>query len=94
MELQEQIDQLDRDQLAELRMYIDEKLSPTSSVEQRINYRSGWLQSEYRYTDKGTRRGPYWYFKYVKDGKNHSLYIGGTDNPKSVVDQILASKAG
>ncbi len=94
MELREQIDRLDRDQLAELRMYIDDKLNPASSVEQRINYRSGWLQSEYRYTDKGTRRGPYWYFKFVKEGKNHSLYIGGTDNPKSAVDQILASKAG
>lgn len=94
MELREQIDQLDRDQLAQLRMYIDDKLNPASSVERRINYRSGWLQSEYRYTDKGTRRGPYWYFKYVKEGKNNSLYIGRTDDPKGVVDQILASKAG
>jgi len=94
MELREQIDRLDRDQLAELKIYIDDKLNPASTVEQRINYRSGWLQSEYRYTDKGTRRGPYWYFKFVKEGKNHSLYIGSTDNPKSVVDQILASKAG
>lgn len=94
MDLREQVDQLDRDQLAELRMYIDDKLNPTSSVEERINYRSGWLQSEYRYTDKGTRRGPYWYFKYIKDGQNHSLYIGKSDNPKSDVDHILASKAG
>jgi len=85
---------LDRDQLAELKMYIDDKLNPASSVEERINYRNGWLQSEYRYTDKGTRRGLYWYFKYVKDGKNHSLYIGRTDDPKGDVDQLLASKAG
>lgn len=94
VDLRERIDQLDRDQLAELRMYIDDKLNPASSVEQRINYRNGWLQSEYRYTDKGTRRGPYWYFKYVKEGKNHSLYVGRADDPKSAVDQILASKAG
>ena len=94
MDLRKHIDQLDRDQLAELRMYIDDKLNPASSVEERFNYRNGWLQSEYRYTDKGTRRGPYWYFKYVKDGKNHSLYIGRTDNPMSEVDQLLASKAG
>ena len=94
MVLREQIDRLDRDQLAELRTYIDDKLDPASSVEQRINYRSGWLQSEYRYTDKGTKRGPYWYFKFVKEGKNHSLYIGRTDDPRGTVDQILASKAG
>jgi hypothetical protein len=75
-------------------MYIDDKLNPASSVEERFNYRNGWLQSEYRYTDKGTRRGPYWYFKYVKDGENHSLYIGRTDNPRGEVDQLLASKAG
>lgn len=94
MDLRKHIDQLDRDELAELKMYIDDKLNPASSVEERFNYRNGWLQSEYRYTDKGTRRGPYWYFKYVKDGKNHSLYIGRTDNPMSEVDQLLASKAG
>jgi hypothetical protein len=94
MDLREQIDRLDRNQLAELRMYIDDKLNPASTVEQRINYRSGWLQSEYRYTDKGTRRGPYWYYKYVKDGKSGTLYIGRTDDPKGTVDQILASKAG
>lgn len=94
MELREQVDQLDRDQLAELKMYIDDKLNPVSTVEQRINYRSGWLQSEYRYTEKGTRRGPYWYFKFVKNGKNHSIYIGTTDNPRSAVDQMLLSKAG
>ena len=94
MDLRGQIDRLDRDQLTELRMYIDDKLNPASSVEERINYRSGWLQSEYRYTGKGTRRGPYWYFKYVKDGQNYSLYIGKSDNPKSDLDQILASKAG
>lgn len=93
-ELRDQVDRLDRDQLAELRMYIDDKLNPASAVEERINYRSGWLQSEYRYTDKGTRRGPYWYFKFVKEGKNHSLYIGQTDDPRGTVDQILASKAG
>ncbi len=94
MELRAQVDQLDRDQLTELKMYIDDKLNPASKVEQRINYRSGWLQSEYRYTEKGTRRGPYWYFKFVKNGKNHSIYIGTTDNPRSAVDQMLLSKAG
>ncbi|MDQ4128866.1 MAG: hypothetical protein M3151_13120 [Actinomycetota bacterium] len=94
MDLREQIDRLDRDELAKLRGYIDDKLNPASSVEKRINYRNGWLQSEYRHTDKGTRRGPYWYFKYIKDGQNYSLYIGKSDNPKSEVDQILASKAG
>lgn len=94
MELREQIDQLDRNQLAELKMYIEDKLNPASAVEQRINYRNGWLQSEYRYTEKGTRRGPYWYFKFVKEGKNHSIYIGTTDNPRSAVDQMLLSKAG
>ncbi len=94
MDLKEQIDRLDRDELAKLRGYIDDKLNPASSVEERINYRNGWLQSEYRHTDKGTRRGPYWYFKYVKDGQNYSLYIGKSDNPKSEVDLILASKAG
>lgn len=93
-QLREQIDRLDHDELAKLKIYIEDKLNPASSVEQRINYRSGWLQSEYRYTDKGTRRGPYWYFKFVKEGKNHSLYVGRTDDPKSTVDQILASKAG
>lgn len=94
MDLFERVDRLDRDELATLKAYVDDKLNPASTVEQRINYRDGWLQSEYRYTDKGTRRGPYWYYKFVKNGQNHSVYIGRSDNPKGDVDEILASKGG
>jgi hypothetical protein len=94
VDLFEQVDRLDRDELAKLKAYVDDKLNPASTVEQRINYRDGWLQSEYRHTDKGTRRGPYWYYKFVKDGQNHSVYIGRSDNPKGDVDEMLASKGG
>ena len=94
MDLRQQVDRLEHNELAKLKMYIDDKLNPASSVQERINYRNGWLQSEYRYTDNGTRRGPYWYFKGVKNGQSFSLYIGKSENPKAEVDQILASKAG
>jgi hypothetical protein len=50
-----------------------------SSVVERPNHGSGILQLEYRSNPKtGTRRGPYRYFYWPEDGKQHSPYVGKT----------------
>jgi hypothetical protein len=54
-----------------------------SSVVERRNHLDGILQLEYRANPKtGKQRGPYWYFKWREDGKQHTLYLGSTDNPE------------
>jgi hypothetical protein len=65
-----------------------------STVLDRCNYRNGVLQLEgraYRRKKDGelTERGPYWYFHYREDGKQHTLYVGKTDNPKAKVNEIM-----
>lgn len=32
-------------------------------------------------------RGPYWTFRFNKDGKRRSLYIGKTDNPEAALEE-------
>jgi hypothetical protein len=60
-----------------------------STVIERRSYGSGILQLEYRINPKtGTQRGPYWYFHYREGGRQHTLYVGKTNDPEGV----LASK--
>ena len=62
-----------------------------SIVAERRSYGSGILQLEYRSNPKtGTKRGPYWYFHYREGGRQHTLYIGKTEDPEGV----LAKKLG
>lgn len=62
-----------------------------SSVVERRDYRDGVLQLEYRANPKtGKQRGPYWYFKYRKDGRQKTIYVGATEDPEST----LATRRG
>jgi hypothetical protein len=48
-----------------------------SGVLERRPYADGVLQLEYRRNPKtGTRSGPYWYFKYRRDGRQRTEYVG------------------
>ena len=67
---------------------------PVSTVEARRNYLNGVLQLErrsYKRKKDGvlTSRGPYWYFHYREGGKQHTRYIGKTDDPESKVDALM-----
>ena len=64
-------------------------------------HRDGVLQLEYRsYQRKDgtiTRRGPYWFFRYRRYGKQESEYLGHADkvaNPEWIVDIKLRRKEG
>ncbi len=65
-----------------------------STVLERRDYRNGVLQLEGRaYKRKKdnelTKRGPYWYFHYREGGRQHTLYLGKTDNPEAKVDEVM-----
>ncbi len=65
-----------------------------STVEEYVPYRDGHLQLEYRTNPKtGTRRGPYYYFRYHDGGRQRTLYIGAIDleEAKRRVDQKRGS---
>ena len=66
---------------------------PVSTVVERRGYRHGILQLErraYRRKDGGlTERGPYWYFHYREGGRQHTLYVGKTDDPETKADQLM-----
>ncbi len=50
----------------------------------------GWLHLETRINpETGTERGPYWYFRVVRDGKQRSVYIGkkSLEEAKEAVDR-------
>ena len=65
-----------------------EQLVKRSTVVERRNHGTGILQLEYRSNPKtGTRWGPYWYFYWREDGKQHSLYVG-----KTLLDEKIAYK--
>ena len=65
-----------------------EQLVKRSTVVERRNHGRGILQLEYRSNPKtGTRWGPYWYFYWREDGKQHSLYVG-----KTLLDEKIAYK--
>jgi hypothetical protein len=65
-----------------------------STVLERREHRNGLLQLEgrtYKRKKDGqlTQRGPYWYFHYREGGRQHTLYIGKTDNPEAKVDEMI-----
>jgi hypothetical protein len=65
-----------------------------SSVVERRSYGSGILQLEYRTNPKtGTRRGPYWYYHYREGGRQHTLYVGKTDDPEEALAEKLATES-
>jgi hypothetical protein len=65
--------------------------SRRSTVLERRSFGSGVLQLEYRTNPKtGTQRGPYWYFHYREGGKQHTLYVGKTDDPEAALARKLA----
>lgn len=66
-----------------------ETLAQSNLVERR-SFGSGILQLEYRTNPKtGTTRGPYWYFHYREGGRQHTLYVGKTNEPEAVVREKL-----
>ena len=87
-EIIDSLDQLNEHELKRLRSMIDNKLKKRdllgyeeSSIVERRDYQNGVLQLEYRANKKtGTRRGPYWYFKYRQGGRQHTEYIGSEEN--------------
>jgi hypothetical protein len=98
-ELQEWIRGLNRQELLMVKEMVDRTLSENaepaqSTVEEYVPYRDGHLQLEYRTNPKtGTRRGPYYYFRYHDGGKQRTLYIGSVDEEeaKRRVDQKRGS---
>jgi hypothetical protein len=90
------VEELDRLQetIVRRRQQLGDK--PVSTVVERRNYGSGILQLErraYRRKDgELTERGPYWYFHYRQRGKQHTLYIGTSDNPEAMVNQKLGEE--
>jgi len=84
------LDQLDSTDLDRLQAAIDSKRQQVSasSVVERRGYLDGILQLEYRTNLKtGKQRGPYWYFKYRKDGRQKTTYIGATDDPEGWLEK-------
>ena len=75
----------DEEMLVQARDWLDRKLTEVRGEKKTIEvveyepYRDGHLQLTYLFTKKGTRRGPYWYFRHHVDGKQKSLYIGSGD---------------
>ena len=68
-----------------------EQLVKQSTVAERRNHARGILQLEYRTNPKtGTRRGPYWYFYWREEGRQHSLYVGKTDDPEALLEEKFA----
>ena len=77
------LDHLDPTGLDRLQAAIEGKRQRVSTVVERRNHLDGILQLEYRTNPKtGKQRGPYWYFKYRKEGKQKTTYIGATDDPE------------
>jgi hypothetical protein len=67
-----------------------EEKTTQSPVERYVPYGDGYLQLEYRVNPKtGTRRGPYWTFRYQESGRQKMMYLGkvGEDEAKRLVDE-------
>jgi hypothetical protein len=81
---------MDPDDLDRLQAAIDSRRQQvsTSTVLERRDHLDGILQLEYRANpNTGKQRGPYWYFKYRKDGKQRTVYVGATDEPESKLSE-------
>jgi hypothetical protein len=61
----------------------------THTVEERVPYKDGYLQNEYRFTKKGTRQGPYMYFYWFENDRQKRIYIGkcSVEEAKRRVDE-------
>jgi len=89
----------DEEMLVQARDRLDQRITEIRGEKKTIEvveyepYRDGHLQLTYLYTKKGTRRGPYWYFRYHVGGKQKSLYIGSCDleEAKRRVDEKRSS---
>ncbi len=80
----DRIAEMNAGDLDRLQAAIDERRrhTNTSTVVERRDHLDGILQLEYRANPKtGKQRGPYWYFKHRKNGKQKTVYIGVTDDP-------------
>ena len=81
---QKSLREMNRGELMEMKRLVERELSSRepaqSTVEEYVPYLDGHLQLEYRTNPKtGTRRGPYYYFRYHDGGKQRTLYIGKVD---------------
>ncbi len=95
---QESLRNRSKSELMNMKKLLERELSSRepaqSTVEEYVPYRDGHLQLEYRTNPKtGTRRGPYYYFRYHDGGRQRTLYIGGVDieEAKRRVDQKRGS---
>ena len=87
------VNELDRIQKAIVRRRQQVSDKPQSIVETRKPYLNGVLQKERRvYKETGKEHGPYWYFHYREGGKQHTKYIGKTDDPESKVDELIGGE--
>jgi hypothetical protein len=70
--------------IAEMAGKAAEERSPQSTVERYVPYKDGHLQLEYRVNpETGTRRGPYWMFRYHEGGKQRTMYVGKTNEEEA-----------
>jgi len=75
------LDRMNDGQRREVRDYANRLLGlHTNTVEERVPYKDGYLQNEYRFTKKGTPQGPYFYFYWFEDGRQERVYIGKADS--------------
>ncbi len=91
------LDDLDRTDLDRVAATVDARRRGTwekgNDVVLYVPYRHGVLQNEMRaYTRRdGTvrQRGPYWIFRFVRDGRQRSIYLGKVGDPKAALDEKL-----
>ncbi len=89
------LDHLDSSDLDRLQAAIDGKRQSVnvSTIVERRDHLDGILQLEYRANPKTRKqRGPYWYFKHRKDGKQKTVYIGATDEPETKLAQTRGAR--
>ena len=99
LEWQKRLREMNKSELMKFKGLVERELSnragsEQSTVEEYVPYRDGYLQLEYRTNPKtGTRRGPYYYFRYHEGVKHRTLYIGNVDleEAKQRVDQKRGS---
>ena len=75
------LERMSDEQRKEVRDYANHLMGfHTNTVEERVPYKDGYLQNEYRFTKKGTQQGPYWYFYWFENDRQKRVYIGRADN--------------
>jgi hypothetical protein len=73
------LESLEEKDLDAVQKYLDRRRnkSRSSRVVESVPHGDGWLHLETRINPKtGTERGPYWYFKVVREGRQKTQYIG------------------